>query len=184
MQIVKTSVYVGPNIYSKEPLIRLTVDLHRRADVPVRDFAGVLIDPLLGYVPALAKAVAENGENLIDRARNAPDCYLGELLAHVALALENQAGAPGSIAFSRPSKHPDEVEVLFGYESEEIGLQAGDVARDLILDLIAPDDDSQPRNRSTRCSTISCTSPRAGRSARRRWRWSKPPRRAASPGSG
>ena len=35
MQIVKTSVYVGPNIYSKEPLIRLTLDLHRRADVPV-----------------------------------------------------------------------------------------------------------------------------------------------------
>ena len=144
MQIVKTSVYVGPNIYSKEPLIRLSVDLHRRAGVPVRDFADVLIDPLLGYVPSLAKMVTENGENLIERARTAPDCDLGELMAHVALALQNQAGAPGTIAFSRPARHPDEVEVLFGYESEEIGLQAGEVARDLILDLIAPDEESGP----------------------------------------
>lgn len=144
MQIVKTSVYVGPNIYAKEPLIRLTVDLHRRAGVPVRDFADILIGPLLDSVPSLNTAVAENGENLIERARTAPDCFLGELMAHVALALENQAGAPGSIAFARPAKHPDEVEVLFGYESEEIGLQAGDVARDLILDLIAPEDGSGP----------------------------------------
>ncbi|MCA8881410.1 MAG: cyanophycin synthetase [Rhodobacteraceae bacterium] len=140
MQIVKTSVYVGPNTYSRQPLIRLTVDLHRRAGQPVRDYADQLIDPLLDYVPGLAKAVAETGENLIERARTAEDCHLGELMAHLALALEDQAGAPGSLAFSRPSKHPDEVEVLFGYESEEIGLQAGDVARDLILDLIAPEE--------------------------------------------
>ena len=32
MEIVSTAVYVGPNVYAKQPLIRLTVDLHRRAD--------------------------------------------------------------------------------------------------------------------------------------------------------
>ena len=32
MEIVSTAVYVGPNVYAKLPLIRLTVDLHRRAD--------------------------------------------------------------------------------------------------------------------------------------------------------
>ena len=31
MEIVSTAVYVGPNVYAKQPLIRLTVDLHRRA---------------------------------------------------------------------------------------------------------------------------------------------------------
>ena len=35
MEIVSTAVYVGPNVYAKLPLIRLTVDLHRRADTPV-----------------------------------------------------------------------------------------------------------------------------------------------------
>ena len=108
MQIVSTSCYVGPNIYSLQPLIRLSVDLHRRAGTPVSDYANVLLEPLLKFVPGLANARAENGELLMDRARTAPDCHLGELMAHLALALENQAGAPASTAFSRPSAlHPD-----------------------------------------------------------------------------
>lgn len=142
MQIVSTSCYVGPNIYSLQPLIRLSVDLHRRAGKPVSDYADVLLEPLLRFVPGLATARAENGELLMDRARSAPDCHLGELMAHLALTLQNQAGAPASMAFARPSTaHPDEVEVLFGYESRDIGIEAGDVARDLILDLIAPESD-------------------------------------------
>ena len=42
MEIVSTAVYVGPNVYAKRPLIRLTVDLHRRADRPVSDYADAL----------------------------------------------------------------------------------------------------------------------------------------------
>ena len=34
MEIISSSVYVGPNVYAKQPLIRLTVDLHRRAETP------------------------------------------------------------------------------------------------------------------------------------------------------
>jgi cyanophycin synthetase len=142
MQIVDTSVYVGPNVFAKKPLIRLTVDLHRRAGTPVSDYADLLIEPLLKYVPPLEQAVAEDGTPFLDRARTAPDCGLGDLMAQVALALQVHAGAPAETAFSRPSTHEDEVEVLFGYESEEIGLEAGDVARALILDLIAPDEDT------------------------------------------
>jgi len=142
MQIVKTSVYVGPNTWARDPLIRMTVDLHRRAGKPVSDWGEALIGPLLAHVPALARAQTEDGAPFLDRARTAPDCGLGELMAQVALALEDQAGAPGNRAFTRPAKHPDEVEVLFGYESEEIGLRAGDLARDLILDIIAPEDGS------------------------------------------
>ena len=41
-------------------------------------------------------------------------------------------------ALTRPASHPDEVEVLYGYESREVGLEAGDVARDIIMELIAP----------------------------------------------
>ncbi|MEO9781662.1 MAG: cyanophycin synthetase [Sedimentitalea sp.] len=146
MQIVDTSVYVGPNIYAKQPLIRLTVDLHRRAGKPVSDYADDLIDPLLTFVPTLADAVAEDGTQFLERARTEADCTLGELMAQVALALQNHAGAPAQTAFSRPSSHEEEVEVLYGYESRDIGLEAGDVARDLILDLIAPDDETSQDN--------------------------------------
>lgn len=140
MEIVSTRVYVGPNVFSHHPLIRLTVDLHRRAGQPVADYGEDLLGPLLDYVPGLASLTTETGENALDRMRAATDTNLGELMAYVAVALQNQAGAPASGAFQRAAAHPEEVEVLFGYESREIGLEAGDVARDLILDLIAPED--------------------------------------------
>ena len=61
-------------------------------------------------------------------------------MAQVAIALQNRAGAPAEVAMTRPAAHADEVEVLYGYESEEIGLEAGEVARAIILELIAPRD--------------------------------------------
>jgi cyanophycin synthetase len=144
MEIVSTAVYVGPNVFAKQPLIRLTVDLHRRADMPVSEVADRVLPPLLQRLPGLATARAETGEALVDRLERNPDARLGELLAHLALALMNRAGAPAATAFTRPGAHPDEVEVLYGYESEEVGLEAGDVARAMLIELIAPREDGPP----------------------------------------
>ena len=143
MEIVSTAVYVGPNVYAKQPLIRLTVDLHRRADKPVSTYADALTGPLFEQLPGLATATSELGTPLPERLK-APDCYLGELMAQVAIALQNRGGAPAEVALTRPAAHEDEVEVLYGYESEEIGLEAGEVARAIILELIAPRDDDEP----------------------------------------
>lgn len=141
MEIISTAVYVGPNVYAKKPLIRLTLDLHRRADVPVSDYAADVLPPLLKHLPGLAGARTPDGAPLVARLEHDPDCRLGELFAHVAVALMNHAGAPADTAFTRPGTHPDEVEVLYGYESEEVGLEAGEVTRDILLDLIAPRED-------------------------------------------
>ena len=52
MEIVSTGVYVGPNVFARRPLIRLTVDFHRRAGRPVSDYADDLVAPLLTTFPA------------------------------------------------------------------------------------------------------------------------------------
>ena len=142
MEIVSTAVYVGPNVYAKQPLIRLTVDLHRRAEKPVSSYGDGMIETLFEHLPGLATATSELGTPFVDRLA-APDCYLGELMAQVAIALQNRA-APAEVAMTRPAAHEDEVEVLYGYESEEIGLEAGEVARGIILELIAPREDEPP----------------------------------------
>jgi len=139
MEIIARSVYVGPNVFAKEPLIRLTVDLHRRAETPVAEYFDRL-GPLFDELPGLVTAVTETGEPLMERL-NQPDCRLGELMAHVAVAMQNRGGAPADRGFVRPAGHPEEVNVLYGYESEEIGLEAGDVARAVLLELIAPEDE-------------------------------------------
>ncbi len=140
MEIVSTGVYVGPNVYAKQPLIRLTVDLHRRAEASVASFGESLKETLFEVLPGLATAPTEFGVPFAERMQD-PDCRLGELMAQVAIALQNRAGAPAEGAMTRPAAHEDEVEVLYGYESEEVGIEAGEVARALILDLIAPRED-------------------------------------------
>jgi cyanophycin synthetase len=139
MEIVSTAVYVGPNVYAKLPLIRFTVDLHRRAETPVSAYRDRLA-PLFELLPGLLTANAEDGTPFAERI-DAPDCHLGELMAQVAIALQSHAGAPADVAMVRPGPHEEEVQVLFGYESEEVGLEAGEVARGIILELIAPRED-------------------------------------------
>ncbi len=139
MEIVSSAVYVGPNIYAKAPLIRFTVDLHRRAGRPVSDYSDELA-PLFELLPGLATAATEQGEPFAERMKDA-DCDLAELMAQVAVALQNHAGAPAGMAMTRPGAEEDEVHVLFGYESEEVGVEAGEVARSIIIELIAPRED-------------------------------------------
>ena len=140
MEILSTAVYVGPNVYARLPLIRLTVDLHRRAETPVSHYGDALMRPLLEHLPGLASAKTEQGEPFLGRIKE-EDCHLGELMAQVAVALQNHAGAPADAAMTRPAAHADEVEVLYGYEFEEVGIEAGDVARAILIELIAPRED-------------------------------------------
>jgi cyanophycin synthetase len=139
MEIVSRAVYVGPNVYAKVPLIRLTVDLRHRAGKPASDYADLLADPLLTLLPGLATARTEAGGEVMAALRDEdPDFSLAELIGQVALALQLQAGAGAAHVLTRPAEAPDEVEILYGYESEEVGLEAGQLACDLLLEMINP----------------------------------------------
>lgn len=138
MDIISTAAYVGPNSYAKVPLIRLTVDLRSRSTASVASYGETVLDALLKYIPTMAADRLPDGSLWVERARTSPDCGLGELIAHVALNLQRLAGAPTDFAQAVPVPDSDDVEVLYGYESDEIGLEAGDLACDLIIELIAP----------------------------------------------
>ncbi|TCT06821.1 cyanophycin synthetase [Aquabacter spiritensis] len=138
MDIISTAAYVGPNSYAKVPLIRLTVDLRNRSTSSVASYGDAVIDTLLKHLPSLANDALPDGTPWVERARSADDCGLGELIAHVALNLQKLAGEPTNFAQAVALPGTDEVEVLYGYESDEVGLEAGDLACDIIIELIAP----------------------------------------------
>lgn len=140
MEIVSTAVYVGPNVYAKQPLIRLTVDLRHRAGKAAADYADIA-DGLLTLVPALAGRPLGGGASVMDGIRGAAALPLAELIGHLALALQIQAGAAAQGVLTRLAEAPDEVEILYGYESEEVGLEAGQLACDILLELINPRED-------------------------------------------
>lgn len=138
MKLLSTSVYVGPNVFSKKPLIRFTVDFGDFAGKSAADFGDRLIDPLIDALPGFASEKTDDGGSFIERMRRDRDCDLGEVLARVALCLQKLAAAPTDIARSEATDDPHTVEVLFGYVSRRIGLEAGDLARLIVLELIDP----------------------------------------------
>lgn len=145
MDIISTAAYVGPNAYAKVPLIRLTIDLRSRSTATVASYGPELLDTLVKILPTLAAETRADGSSWLDYARTSDTCGLGELIAYVALNLQRLAGAPTPFAMSIPVPDSDEVEVLYGYESDEIGIEAGDLACDILIELIAPRrDDDEP----------------------------------------
>lgn len=145
MDIVSTAAYVGPNSYAKVPLIRLTIDLRNRAGSSVASYGEAVVETLLKHLPTLSSDTRPDGSSWIEWARTSDACGLGELIAHVALNLQRLAGDPTPFAEAIPLPGTDEVDVLYGYESDEIGLEAGDLACDIIIELIAPRrDDDEP----------------------------------------
>lgn len=138
MDIISTAAYVGPNAYAKVPLIRLTIDLRSRSTASVASYGPDLLSTLAKAVPPLATDTRADGSLFLDWAARSEECGLGDLIAHLALNLQRLAGSPTPFAAAIRTPGTDEVEVLYGYESDEIGLEAGDLACDLIIELIAP----------------------------------------------
>ncbi|MEO1251934.1 MAG: cyanophycin synthetase [Pseudomonadota bacterium] len=138
MKLASTAVYVGPNIFSKKPLIRFTIDFGAFAGKCAADFRDDLISPLVEALPGLAKETTDAGASFVDRMRNENDCDLGEVIARVALVLQKLAASPSEIARSERTDKEGVREVLFGYASRRIGIEAGDVARLIVLELVDP----------------------------------------------
>lgn len=147
MDILSTAAYVGPNAYAKLPLIRLNVGLRHRAGASVASFGPGLLERLVELVPPLGADVLPDGTRWVDHAARSEDVGLGELIARVALNLQRLAGSPTDFARATPIPGTEDVEVLYGYESDEIGLEAGEFACDLLIELIAPRaSDDEPYN--------------------------------------
>ncbi|MEM9839772.1 MAG: cyanophycin synthetase, partial [Pseudomonadota bacterium] len=137
MKITRSRVYVGPNVFEKEPVIRLSVDFSERRDARLSGYDRGVADALVEHLPGLEQHEAGEGMTAAERMRES-DCHLGEVMAFIARALQRQAGAKAEIARFVPGETADTGEVLFSYLSRPTGLEAGDLARLIVLELIDP----------------------------------------------
>ncbi len=127
MNIISTSVFVGPNTFARTPLIRLTVDINPDYAHQLNILGAAVYQALDAVVPGIGT--------------QPPPEAPGLLIARLALKLQHLAGMEGGIAFTGPSQGTDEAEVLYSYETEDIGLEAGEVACDMLAALARADRD-------------------------------------------
>ena len=141
MKILSTNVYVGPNQYAHFPVIRHVIDLEILEEWPTMRLGQAFIDGLLAALPGLH----EHGcsyrvpGGFVRRMTEDEGTWLGHVMEHVAIELQVVAGSDVTFGKTRSTGAPGQYNMIFQYKQREVGLEAGRLARDLILHLL-PDD--------------------------------------------
>ena len=123
MKILSSQVYVGPNIYALFPVIRLTVDLEALEEWPTERLGPAFVDKLLETLPGLHEHGCSYGERggFIRRLHEGEGTWMGHVLEHVAIELQNIAGTPVTFGKTRGTGEPRTYDVVYEYEQAEVG---------------------------------------------------------------
>ena len=138
MKVISTNVYVGPNLYAHFPVIRHVIDLGVLEDYPTRKL-GAFSERLVAALPGLKEHGCSYGEpgGFIRRMNEDEGTWLGHVWEHVAIELQNVAGIDVSFGKTRSvEENGSEYTMVYEYKQREVGLEAGELGRRLIIHLL------------------------------------------------
>lgn len=147
MKIVSTDVFVGPNIYAHFPVIRHVLDLGEFEDWPTGRLGSDFIDAMLESLPGLHDHGCSYGESggFVRRLTDDEGTWLGHVMEHVAIELQNVAGS--SVTFGRTRSIDGQAghyNMVFQYKDAAVGREASVLAlkfiHSLVPDAVKPDD--------------------------------------------
>jgi cyanophycin synthetase len=141
MRIIERSVYVGPSLYAHFPVIRLTLDLGALEAWPTSRLGATFVAGLIDALPGLREHGCSYGEpgGFIRRMTEDEGTWLGHVLEHVAIELQNIAGIPVTFGKTRGAGAEGVYHVVYEYEQRDEGLEAGELALRLVTSLL-PDE--------------------------------------------
>ncbi len=142
MKIVSTNVFVGPNVFAHFPVIRHVLDLGELEEWPTARLGETFIDPLLDFLPGLHDHGCSYREagGFVRRLREDEGTWLGHVMEHVAIELQNVAGS--EVTFGRTRSidgQPRHYNMVFQYKDEAVGREASVLALKLIYSLLPAD---------------------------------------------
>ena len=139
MKIISTNIYVGPNLYANFPVIRYILDLGELEHWPSVRLGDAFIDGLRERLPGLDEHGCSYREpgGFVRRLREDEGTWLGHVLEHVVLELQNIAGADVSFGKTRSIEgKPGHYTMVFEYEDEAVGCAAGALGLELLYSLL------------------------------------------------
>ncbi len=139
MRILDRSVYVGPSLYAHFPVIRLELDLGELEAWPSARLGEPFIGGLLAALPGLAEHGCSYREpgGFLRRLREGEGTWLGHVLEHVAIELQNVAGENVTFGKTRSiDGRPGVYSVIYEYAQREEGIEAGELALRLLCSLL------------------------------------------------
>ena len=138
MKILATNVFVGPSQYAHFRVIRHLIDLDILEDWPTSRLGDDFTNRLLATLPGLKEHGCSYGEagGFIRRMTEDEGTWLGHVLEHVALELQNVAGSDVSFGRTRSTDEHGVYNMVFEYQQRDVGLRASRLGRKLILALL------------------------------------------------
>ncbi len=138
MRILDRSVYVGPSLYAHFPVIRLEIDLGPLEEWPSGKLGPGFTDPLIAALPGLEEHTCSYGQRggFIRRLTEDEGTWMGHMLEHVAIELQNVAGETVTFGKTRSQGATGHYHVIYQYEQEDVGLEAGRLGVTLLLSLL------------------------------------------------
>jgi cyanophycin synthetase len=131
MRILERNVYVGPSLYAHFPVIRCCSTSGPLEEWPTARLGPAYVDALVAALPGLQEHGCSYGEpgGFIRRMREDEGTWLGHVLEHVAIELQNVAGEDVTFGKTRSvDGRPGVYTVVYEYTQRDQGIEAGDLA--------------------------------------------------------
>ncbi|MGI9247755.1 MAG: cyanophycin synthetase [Woeseiaceae bacterium] len=142
MKIESSNVFVGPNMFARFPVIRHVLDLGELEHWPTVRLGEDFLGPLLDQLPGLHEHGCSYREpgGFVRRLREDEGTWLGHVMEHVALELQNVAGSDVTFGRTRSiDDRPGFYNMVFQYKDAAVGRQASKLSLNLLHSLL-PDD--------------------------------------------
>jgi cyanophycin synthetase len=139
MKIVSTNVYVGPNVFAHFRVIRHILDLGELEHWPTLRLGEEFIGALLETLPGLHEHGCSYKEpgGFVRRLREDEGTWMGHVMEHVAIELQNVAGSPVTYGRTRSiDGQPGIYNMVFEYRDEAVGLESSKLAMKLLMSLL------------------------------------------------
>ncbi|HEV3287073.1 MAG TPA: acetate--CoA ligase family protein, partial [Steroidobacteraceae bacterium] len=141
MRILDRSVYVGPSLYARFPVIRLELELGELEGWPTGRLGAPFVEALAAALPGLAEHGCSYREpgGFFRRMREGDGTWLGHVLEHVAIELQNIAGEEVTFGKTRSAQAVGVYTVVYEYVQRDEGIAAGELGLRLLCSLL-PDE--------------------------------------------
>jgi cyanophycin synthetase len=136
MHILELRPLRGPNIFRLRPVIYMKLDIEDYEEKPTNTLPGFK-EALETLIPTLYEHRCSEGREGGFLSRVSEGTWLGHVVEHVALELQCLATMNVEFGRTRSTKDKGVYNVVFAYEVEEAGLEAGRVAVSLVEALAA-----------------------------------------------
>lgn len=133
MQINNIRIFAGKNIYSFKPVIRMEVDIGNLCEKPTCDMPG-FNEYIVELFPGLKKHCCSLGYEggFMDRLKEGT--YIGHVIEHSIIDLQNSLGYDVSFGKTRIYEEPSIYHIIYQYVDEKCGIECGKAVINIVSD--------------------------------------------------